>query len=207
MGIKMLSGSPSPSEFDTHHKRKSFKIQGEVEDPRGPSTTKPRRASGCHSFSTRGECQIHTATAGPMGPGVPQRSPEPPGAPEGFRRPPGGGPGGGGGRGGPGGRNRKEDSKRQTQFSKYVFGFSELGSVLNYERAANLVNCAVCLENDFLNSAASPPSPPGPAARRPPEASGGPGDLRGPLRALQGPSARHEPPRQPPQAPGGPRAP
>ena len=83
------------------------------------------------------------------------------------------------GRGRPGGRNLKENSKQETQFSKHVFGFSKLGFVLESSQTANLVNCAFCLENDFLNSASPPPSPPDPPPGRLREPPG----TRGPLEA------------------------
>ena len=66
------------------------------------------------------------------------------------------------------------------QFSKHVFGFSKLGFVLDSSQPANLVNCPLCLENYFLNSAVVPPLSTGPTARTPPEASGGFGRPPGP---------------------------
>ena len=86
----------------------------------------------------------------------------------------------------PGGRNSEENSKQKTKFSKHVFGFSKLGFVLDSSQTANLVNCAFCLENDFLNSASPPPSPPDPPPGRLREPPG----TRGPLeasRSLLGP--------------------
>ena len=86
------------------------------------------------------------------------------------------------------------------QFTKHVFGFSKLGFVLDSSQPANLVNCPLCLENYFLNSAVVPPPSTGPTAWTPPGASGGlgrppgpSGDPWGPLGAsadLGGPSAR-----------------
>ena len=120
-----------------------------------------------------GRCSPKVRKGPQRSPGVPRR-PRSPRRPRGPRMRPGGG-GGEGGRRARGAELRNK-SKHEAQFSKHVFGFSKLGFVLDSSQPANLVNCPLCLENYFLNSAVPPPSPPDPPPGRL-------RSLRGPLEA------------------------
>ena len=197
-GIRFVSGPPSPSEFGTHYIGKNYDIQGEAEDPswtmiswatlglfwavlgRPWAVWRLRRPSW---GLPPGRCSPEVRKGSRRSPAGAPRRPRSARRPGGLRMRQGGGGGEEGGGRARGTPNLVNWAPPPAQFSKHVFGFSKLGFVLDSSQPANLVNCALCLENYFLNSAVPPPSPPDPPPGRL-------RSLRGPLevsRAFWGP--------------------